>query len=745
MSWLGPGIDARAASAAAAAATAIITLQLAGKATRDALFLSTFSVAALPPMVIAAAVLSAVLAILLARIMAQSRPARLVPRLFALSGVLLLAEWGLVNPAPRPAAVLVYLHLTALGAILVSGFWAIVNERFDPRTARRTIGQITAGGSIGGLLGGVLPELVGAALPLTAMLPILALISLMASGLVLGVEHGAASQPLAKQDEAETEPILTAGPVLRNSSYLMGLALMVALTSSAEGVLDYVFKARASAATTTGEELLRFFAAFYTVTALVGILIQVTALRPLLGRLGIARSVSLLPAGVSVGAVGAFLIPGLASVLLARGAEVVLRSSVFRAAYELLFTPVAPPEKRATKLLLDVGAARVGDVIGGTLILSTLAVAGGGAGRILLALTVVLSGLALVVARRLHLGYVAALEGSIHRRAGALPDPTEDDAAAWLQTVGGFELSGIRSRLAISTGSPHAAEPPSSLPPPTHAPGTPLGTAIQGGKAEEVRQALQEHPLTPDQFEVAIELLAWDAVAPQVISSLGIVTSTRSDLLLSHLLDPDEDFAIRRRLVNVLASSRSIEVFEGLLQALNDRRFEVRYRASRALSQMAGEIAGLQVERDRVLGVVQREMAVERGVWESRQLIDVPDEEVSPMDAQLLRIRANRSLEHLFTLLTLIFPRDMLRLAFQGLHTGDAYLRGTALEYLETVLPEPIWGKLWPLLEQGEARPVRSRTPEQALQDLLATRESITMTLDEARALGRGDRVRGER
>ena len=58
--------DARAASAAALAATLIITLQLAGKATRDALFLSSFGVGALPAIVIAAAALSGILAILIA-------------------------------------------------------------------------------------------------------------------------------------------------------------------------------------------------------------------------------------------------------------------------------------------------------------------------------------------------------------------------------------------------------------------------------------------------------------------------------------------------------------------------------------------------------------------------------------------------------------------------------------------------------------------------------------------------------
>jgi AAA family ATP:ADP antiporter len=723
--------DRRAAAAAAAASTVIIAFQLAGKSTRDALLLSTFGVAALPPMVIAAALLSMVLTIALARVMARMRPARLVPRLFLLSAVLLIAEWMLAAESRPAAAILVYLHLTGLGALLVSGFWAIVNERFDPSTARRTIGEITAGGSLGGLLGGLLPERVGAVLPLTAMLPILAGLQLIAAGLVLGVEHGAPPESATPEPVQGTEPPLSAARILRNSSYLMGLALLVAFTSTAEGVLDYVFKARATVTATSGEQLLRFFAVFYTTTALLGIFIQVSLLRRLLARLGIARSVALLPAGVSAGAVGAFLIPGLTSVVVARGVEVVLRSSLFRAAYELLFTPIAPREKRATKLLLDVGAARVGDVAGGVLILGALAVAGAAAGQVLLVLTFGLSVAALLVARRLHRGYVGALEGSLQRRAGHLPDPVQDDAGALLQTVGAFDLSGIRTR-AFGAMSPQSTAERSAPAAPSRT-GTLLDQAIRTGNAREVRDALVAHPLNDDQVETVIQLLAWNDAAPDAIRALSDVAGSHTRVLLRHLLDPDEDFAIRRRLVNALAACRTVEVFSGVFDALQDRRFEVRYRAGRALIPMAEGIPGLRVDRERVFGLVQSEMAVDRGIWETRQLIDLPDDEPSPMEADLLRDRANRSLEHLFTLLSLILPRQTLRLAFHALHTDDPQLRGTALEYLETVLPESIRGRLWALLETGDLQLRTHGTADRALRDLLASRETIGLALAEAR------------
>jgi hypothetical protein len=723
--------DGPAVAAATAAGTVMITFQIAGKATRDALFLSSFGVDALPAMVIAAALVSAVVSVLLARVMARSRPSLLVPRLFWLSAALLLAEWALAAQARRPAAVILYLHFTALGALLVSGFWAIVTERFDPRTARRTISHITAGGSLGGLLGGLLPERVGATLSLTAMLPVLAGLHLLSALLVMGVERGATHEYPVHEPFLGDGAEFGAARILGASPYLLGLVLLVTLTSAAEGVLDYVFKAQAAAAATSGEDLLRLFAVFYTVTALLGISIQVTTLRSVLGRLGIARSAALLPAGVSLGAVGALIAPGLISVLLARGVEVVLRSSIFRAAYELLFAPVAPREKRATKLLIDVGAARLGDVAGGALIAAALVVTGAAAGTVLLGITVALSVGALVVARRLHLGYVSALEGSLQRRAGEVPDPLEDEGSALLQTVGGFDLSGIRQRA----GYP-AFVPPAEVvqAPPESSPSSPLRQSFASGNAGEIQRALGAEPIPPDLIEPAIELLAWDEVAPQVIKALRAVARTETAVFTRHLLDPAEDFAIRRRLVTVLAASRRTEAFEALFEAMRDRRFEVRYRAARALSYLAGEIPGLHIDRDRVFEVMLREMAVERSIWETRQLIDLPDDDTSPMEAEVLRGRASRSLEHLFTLLSLVLPPDTVRLAFHSLHTEDRHLRGTALEYLETVLPEAVWQRLWPFLDEGEFQTTRpGRTSGQAMRELLASQESIVMALAELR------------
>jgi hypothetical protein len=722
-----PSSDRTAALTAAAASAAMVAFQLAGKATRDALFLSTFGVAALPRMVIVAGLVSALVTIALSRMMARVGPGRLVPPLFALSALLLLAEWGLAGARRPLAAVVFYLHFGALGALLVSGFWAVVTERFDPRSARRTIGRITAGASAGAILGGILPDRMAGLLPVTAMFPLLAVLHLISAALVLRLCPATPQRGGAGPGAAGAEPSLSARQAFVASPYLRALALLVALTAMAEGLLDWVFKARATSAGPSGEQLLSLFALFYTVTALLGIVIQAAALRPALVRIGTARTAALLPAGVSLGALGGLLIPGLLPLMVGRGIELVLRQSVFRGAYELLFTPVTPREKHATKLLVDVGAARLGDVAGGALIQVTILLAAATAGTLLLGVTIVVSLAALIVARWLHRGYGAALARSLTLRADQIAMTDTMESSALLQTVGGFDLGALRS-LAAEAPVPGAR----AATPAARVQGSRPGRleAMGSGDARTVREALVDGPLTPPLVERAIGLLAWDEVAPAAIQALGEVARGEIATLVRHLLDQDEEFAVRRRLVRVVGEVPMLEAVEALLGALGDRRFEVRFRAGRGLSHRLSETPGLEVDRERVIAAVLVEVTVERSLWESRRLLDEADDGWDPLEAEVVRNRAGRSLEHVFTLLALILPREPLRLAYHALHTDDRQLRGTALEYLESVLPAPVRERLWRFLEpDGRSRADQDGTPDQLLERLLMSHESIMLAV----------------
>ena len=83
-----------------------------------------------------------------------------------------------------------------------------------------------------------------------------------------------------------------------------------------------------------------------------------------------------------------------------------------------------------------------------------------------------------------------------------------------------------------------------------------------------------------------------------------------------------------------------------------------------------------------------RELSVSKTIWRSWRVLDKREgsDGYSYLD-DLLRERADQSLEHVFSLFAVVLPREPLMAAFRGLHEDDRTFHGLALEYLETVLP----------------------------------------------------------
>src|SRR3954462_6897404 len=138
---------------------AVVAAQIsAGKATRDALFFTSMTITALPAVVTATALVSIALVFLHGRAVRRVAPGTLIPILYSVSGVLFVAEWFLRSRGPSAAAIALYLHISGIGPLLASGFWLIATERFNPRTAKKGFGRITAAGTVGALVGALIAE-----------------------------------------------------------------------------------------------------------------------------------------------------------------------------------------------------------------------------------------------------------------------------------------------------------------------------------------------------------------------------------------------------------------------------------------------------------------------------------------------------------------------------------------------------------------------------------------------------------
>ncbi|PYR38542.1 MAG: hypothetical protein DMF90_02975 [Acidobacteria bacterium] len=221
---------------------AMVTAQfVAGKATRDALYLANLDVTTLPAMVIATSLLSIALVVLSSKVLRRVPTAVFVPALFLISALMLMVERLLVATSPALAARLVYLHISGFGPMLGSGFWLMATERFDPRTAKRRFGQIAGVGTLGGLLGGLVAERVAAVLDVSAMLPILSVVNLLCAWQArhLAGPLGSSSTHVEVPTDLSMAEAPSGFRVLAQAKYLQNLAAVVLLGTVAAALVDY--------------------------------------------------------------------------------------------------------------------------------------------------------------------------------------------------------------------------------------------------------------------------------------------------------------------------------------------------------------------------------------------------------------------------------------------------------------------------------------------------------------------------
>lgn len=669
---------------------------VAAKAVRDAAFLSTWGASHLPAMVIATAIGVVAAVPGYARLMARFSPRRVVPVGFLVSAVAHVVEWQLGSHHPW-VAVAIYLHVAGLSALLLSGFWSLLSELFDPRAAKASYGRIAAAGALGGLVGGFGAERIAATLPADAALVFLAIVHVACAAGVLWLGRAPVLFPDRTATAAPSS--VFAFNALRASPHLKSLALLVVVGTAGAAILDYLLKMKAAVEYPAPTDLLRFFAWFYAIIQILVFLMQ-SGVGYSLGRFRVGRTISALPAGVGIASAAALIGLNFWFFVAARGIESVLRGSMFRSGYELMFVPMHPDEKRRMKTFLDITCDYVGEAMGAAIVQVALIAGFAAFVNPLLAIVIALALAGMWLARRLDATYVRVVENELRRHGEDTPLVLASETG-W--TV--LELPPtVRGELTARDVAP--TRQPAVVASPAHRDDDPRIRSLadlRSGDRQRVERALQRLS-DPDRTHVAqiVQLLAWDDIVASARHVLEKVAPAHVGLLVDELLDPATDFAIRRRIPRILGTVSSDRALDGLLRGLDDSRFEVRYQCGRAIDRILSKNPGLTIDTPRIMAVVERELSVPPQVWHGYRLID-RDDESGVQESQ--PERAQQNLEHVFALLMAVLPRDPLHVALRGIRSDNPGLRGLAVEYLDSVLSASIRGKLWSLLGAGSKDP----------------------------------------
>lgn len=690
--------DRKAYLVAPLTATALIAQQVGANAMRDGLFLSLFKVQSLPYFMAAAAVLAIIATQFSGRLLTRLGPARVAPVLIGINAAFFLIEWVLLGVQPRAAAVLLYLHSSVMGGIAISSFWSLLNERFDPHSAKPLMARVAGAATFGGFIGGVSAERVAALLPEGSLLPLLALVSGVCVAGAVTVGRGT---PANRSMEPEAPN--SAGPwaPFKQQPLLRNLALVIASAALLGALVDYLLKAEAVVYFGRGQHLVRFFGLFYSATGLVSVLIQALLGRVALERLGLGGSVASHPAVVGVLTLLGFVLPAPWRGILPRGFDVVVRSSTFRAGYELLYTPLAESAKRSVKSLIDVAFDCAGKGAGALLILLLVWIAPSHSFVAVNLAAAIAAGGEFLVARQLRAGYVNALEGGLRRRGEQLEQAVEYSMADFTVagTMTGLDRASVLRALGGS-GTVRPAAPPSD-------PVIGALVELRSGDLLRIRAVLRDPPRDPLVIGALAQLLSRDEVVRMVVAALERFGARAAGEMVSVLLDPATPDVIRRRLPLALKSCPSPLARDGLLAGLDAPSFEVRLRCGRALLALTDEHPELHQAFPNALTLVEREL-------------------VGSEEKHVIR-------EHVFNLLALALDREPVQIAARAFTSDDDYVRGTALEYLETVLPPRMFSALRPLLTATVPLPAQRRPAADVRADLLRAGATITVSLDELR------------
>ena len=115
-----------------------------------------------------------------------------------------------------------------------------------------------------------------------------------------------------------------------------------------------------------------------------------------------------------------------------------------------------------------------------------------------------------------------------------------------------------------------------------------------------------------------------------------------------------------------------------------------------------GKDHGIVISEELVEKLVKEELArVEEETADAKDDRDDDEPESSLLDA-IARVRISRRLEHIFNILALAMDREPLRLAFRAINHPNERHRGTALEYIQTVLPLDVREPLWPMISPDQ-------------------------------------------
>jgi len=263
-----------------------------------------------------------------------------------------------------------FVWLSVFNLFVVSVFWSFMADIYTREQGRRLFGIITAGGSIGALIGGSATSILVVKIGFQNLFPIAATLLLVAIFCITRLRNWVAQSHAddVAETAASTKP-LGGNPFsgithVFRSKFFTGIAIS-SIIASLLGTALYMFMAQlVEQAIPTADEQTRFFSNINNATNALALIGQLLIVKHVVRRFGIGTSMSLLPIASIAGFVLLAIEPTLAIVALLTVLRRALGFGFSKPTTDMLYSVVTPEEKYKTKNFIDTAVYRSGDLIG---------------------------------------------------------------------------------------------------------------------------------------------------------------------------------------------------------------------------------------------------------------------------------------------------------------------------------------------------------------------------------------------
>lgn len=318
----------------------------------DSLFLANVAIDRLPWVTIAVALLAVIAS--RGRTGEGGRLALLALQLGAAIGTLAFAV--LVGQSQSWVYYALSLWSGIVTSLIVVRFWLVLGDLFTIVEGKRFFAAIAMGGGIGALLGSGIAALAaprwGGQGLLVASASIYALSSL-GPALALGTIRAGKPRRARSQDSSGPESLSLSVQALVADAYASRIALLVMLGGITLTLGDFLFKSVLTREIPAAE-LATWLSRIYLGLNVLSISMLAIGVTPLLRRLGVDRSLSVLPGLIALAAIGTLAGSALVAVIFLKVVDGTLRYSLHRTASELLYLPMSSKLRSAIKGAVDI-------------------------------------------------------------------------------------------------------------------------------------------------------------------------------------------------------------------------------------------------------------------------------------------------------------------------------------------------------------------------------------------------------